>query len=158
MKITGLTLDQFTACTNHASELLYDGNVIVHQNAHELPSLKRSWTPQCQARLTVVSSDAGGARTAVNGRRGPYACWHAYRDVLREVFNQYPNAVVTGGRDWRFHYQGRDGFLENYPATGNIGVGHGEVTLPELCDCPESPRLAWRQRSPGGWRRQRTKS
>jgi hypothetical protein len=138
MKITGLTLEQFTRCVSTTSRERYGGNVIVQQDAHDNYSGK----PGCVARLTVHHSPGPGSRTTTSGRHGPYACWHAYRDVLAEVFTQFPRAVVTAGRGWRVTYRGAEGFLENYPATASVNIGSADapVTMPELCNCAEAPR------------------
>lgn len=141
MRITGLTLSQFQACTSFVSYSRYSGNGIVHPDARDRPAQRSRETGQlrnqCQARLTVSDSHGAGSRLTVSGRHGPYACWHLYRDVLREVFNQFPGAVIISGNYWRVTYRGYDGFQELYPATGrkNIGSPIEPVTMPELCSC-----------------------
>jgi hypothetical protein len=140
MDITGLTLNQFCAVTNYVSETRYGGNVVVHQDAHERPDSKDG-TPRCTARLAVLVSRGPGSRASWTGRHGPYACWHAYRDVLAEVFRRYPNAVIRAGMAWRVTYRGMEGFLATYPETANRNVGSQmePVTMPELCNCDYQP-------------------
>lgn len=134
MKITGLTLDQFDWCQAHVSGTRYAGNVLLHNSSH--PKYEGG-IPGCTARLAVLDSHGPGSRTSWRGRHGPYACWHAYRDVLAEVFTRYPEAVITAGHSWRVTYRGAQGFLDLYPGTGWINVGSQAnlVTMPELCDC-----------------------
>lgn len=138
MKITGLTLEQFTRCVSTVSRERYGGNVFVQRDAHDSYDGKLG----CVARLTVRHSPGPGSRTSASGRHGPYACWHAYRDVLAEVFTQFPRAVVTAGRSWRVTYRGAEGFLHDYPATASVNMGsaYTPVTMPELCNCAEAPR------------------
>jgi hypothetical protein len=107
MQVSGLSLSQFRACTYYISAVKYGSNIIVHPDAHERPA-KADGTANCTARLTVTSSDGAGARVTTRGQRGPYACWHAYRDVLAEVFTRYPDAVIRAGFHWRAVYRGRD--------------------------------------------------
>jgi hypothetical protein len=136
MEITGLSLLQFRGCVSYVSRMKYGGNIIVHQDAHDRTSYKNG-TPNCTARLATLSNDGPGTRMDARGRRGKYACWHAYRDVLQEVFTYYPNAVIRSGLAWRVTYRGRDGFLETYPETAHFPMGSpvNPVTMPELCDC-----------------------
>jgi hypothetical protein len=100
--------------------------VKVHADAHTRGKLTI-------ARLDVRDSHGPGARTSASGRHGPYACWHAYRDVLGACFWVNPEAVI---RTARAVYRGRDGFTRDYPATGRVNVGSQvqPVTMPELCD------------------------
>jgi hypothetical protein len=106
VNIKGLTLDQFQACARKVSAEKYGWNIIVHGDGHDRPRAKDG-TPQCTARLATFLSDGQGTRTSANGRHGPYACWHAYRDVLTEVFTRYPDAVIRAGNSWRVTYRGR---------------------------------------------------
>jgi hypothetical protein len=67
----------------------------------------------------------------------PTACWHAYRDVLAELFRQFPNARVQSGNSFSVVYRGAADFAVKYPQTGreNIGSQMQPITMPELCDC-----------------------
>lgn len=141
MKITGLTLEQFTDCVWNVSYARYSANVFVHADADDLPDAGGVRVParkQCRARLAVTGSRGPGSRTAANGRHGPYACWHACRDVLQEVFRRYPDAVIVAGHAWRITYRGKAEFEELYPGTALVSIGSpaGPVTMPELCECP----------------------
>lgn len=133
MKITGLPLTSFEWCVSQVSRQTYGGNVVVHGDSDDLDTAWRA----CRARLTVRDSHGPGSRISASRRHGPWACWHAYRDVLILVFERYPDAVVTAGVAWRVTYRGIEGFRELYPGTGrkNVGSQLDPVTMPELCDC-----------------------
>jgi hypothetical protein len=133
MLISGLPLGEFERITQQVSDALYAGNLTVHQDAHPMSGNR------CRARVVPRDSHETGARRSWSGRRGPWACWHAYRDVLIVLFEQYPDARVTTALA---HYRGRDGFSRDYPATGlrNVGSAVEPVTMPQLCDCPDDRR------------------
>lgn len=141
MLVTGLSLDRFQEITDRVSAEKYSGNVIVHQDAHPLSGNR------FQGRLWVQSSRGPGARTSWSGRRTPAACWHAYRDVLMAVFQEYPDARVRTGLA---NYRGRDGFLRDYPATGerNIGSRLQPAYMPDLCECNDNGPVPAREREP----------
>src|SRR3954462_706672 len=108
MRITGVSLAEFERITERVSDAEYCGNVRVHPDARAVSG------KSCQGRLYVANSRGPGARTSSSGRHGPYACWHAYRDVLQALFDAYPDARVRTGLA---NYIGRDGFESEYPAT-----------------------------------------
>jgi hypothetical protein len=125
MLITGLSLEKFREIVTELSVRRYNGNVIVHQDAHALSGNR------FRARLTVQDSYAYGARLSPSRRHTRAASWEAYRDVLSNMFFQFPNATA---RTREAVYQGEPGFLMNYPATGrkNVGSMVDPVTYPEL--------------------------
>lgn len=137
MNLKGVTLSQFrqaVSLVNVMSEVWpdmvdYNGNLAVHQDAHEIGIRKISTV----GRLTVVSSSREGARRSWQGRKCQAACWHAFRDVIRQVFVLAPDAVVKTSMAT---YTAAN-FEATYPATGwkNIGSQFQPVTMPELCDC-----------------------
>jgi hypothetical protein len=131
MRISGLSLDDFTAITASVSDDCYAGNLAVSPDAHDDGSRKS----RCTARLVAGDSRGAGTRTSWSGRHGPYVCWHAYRDVLAEVFRQYPDAVVRTGLAGV--YRGAAGFRRDYPATAdkNIGSQMAPAYMPDLCEC-----------------------
>ena len=78
-------------------------------------------------------TDSPAARTSASGRRGPYAYWHVFRDVLSLLMVRDPRTLV---RTSMARYDGAAGFLTTYPATAwkNIGSPLYPITMPELCD------------------------
>lgn len=133
MQVTGLPLHRFIAITREVSDLHYGGNIVVHQDAHALSGNR------FRGRLGVKDSRGPGARRSWSGRRMPATCWHGYRDVLRAVFTEYPEATV---RTSMATYRGMAGFLADYPATADANVGSimEPVTMPELCECSVARR------------------
>ncbi|MDT0318514.1 MULTISPECIES: hypothetical protein [unclassified Streptomyces] len=126
MNIRGVSLDDFYAVTNDVSRRAYEGNVIV------APEARWSRRSSFNARLRVVNSRGPGARTAASGRHGPYACWHAYRDVLWQMFVANPDATA---RTALATYRGQSGFERDYPATRYRVVGSVAypVSMAALC-------------------------
>jgi hypothetical protein len=131
MQISGVALGDLYAITSRVSERVYGRNVIVSPDAHAVGPNRIT------GRLRVLDSRGAGARTAASGRHGPYACWHVYRDVLRELFGGYPRATVSTALA---SYRGADGFERNYPATRHRNMGSllSPAYMPDLCvtaDC-----------------------
>lgn len=126
MHIRGVPLSDFQELTAEVSGDLYEGNVIVAPDAH--PAGRHAIV----ARLRVVDGRGIGARTAASGRHGPYACWHAYRDVLSWVFDVYPWATV---RTRLATYRGAEGFDERFRLTEyhNLGSQLRPRYIRELC-------------------------
>lgn len=126
MHIRGVSLDWFDSVVDEVSATYYAGNVTMAPGAR--PSGRNSIT----TRLRVTDSWGAGARTSASGRHGPYACWHAYRDVLAELFRTCPDATVRTAMET---YWGREGFLRTYPATAhrNIGSERHPTPMTSLC-------------------------
>jgi hypothetical protein len=133
MKARKLTLAEFTSAVITVSEARYSGNVIVHPDSHDTTGGNSA------VRLAVTDSHGSGSRTSASYRHGPYACWHAHRDVYREVFRRFPDAVFTGGRYWKVTYDAAT-FENVFPETRykNIGSEVFHVIMPELCECFDS--------------------
>jgi hypothetical protein len=131
MNIAHVPFDAFVNIVDAVSRQRYSGNITVHREARDLHGRRY---PRIHARLSVKSSRDLGARRSPTGRRVAAPCWHAYRDILTEVFRQYPSAVV---RTAMARYDGQAGFLANYPATGdrNIGYMSNYCAAAEACDC-----------------------
>lgn len=129
MQMRGLALADFERIIKQVSADSYAGNVAVADDAHEGGRL-------VTARLRVLESRGDGARRSWTGRRIPAACWHAYRDVLAALFEEYPRASV---RTAMAVYRGREGFEQHYPATAdrNVGSQMQPAYMPDLCDCEE---------------------
>ena len=139
MKLQNVTLVQFDQAIRNANPD-YGYNLVIHSDAHEFGKRKIG----VQGRLTVVSSHGQGARLSASGRHCQAACWHAFRDVLANVFALAPDAIITTSlannrfRDGTYHpaYTAAN-WEANYPTTGDINIGSlfNPVTMPELCDC-----------------------
>lgn len=130
MQVRNVSLADFERIVVQVSADKYAGNLKVHQDSRSTGAQGQS----CRARVACHSSSGEGARRSWSGRRMPVACWHSYRDVLRAVFAEFPNAVVVTSMA---RYNGVDGFEASYPATAytNVGSQMSPVTMPELCSC-----------------------
>lgn len=128
MLIRKVSRDQFAAVVSKVSES-YGGNIIVHHDMRE----DGVRFPRLTGRIRVESSRASGARRSWSGRRTVSACWHAHRDVFRELFAQYPEATVQTSMA---RYTASN-FEDVYPDTGNRSIGSmmAPAYMPELCEC-----------------------
>ena len=64
------------------------------------------------------------------------ACWHAFRDVLAELFILCPQAVVVTAIAT---YRGFDGFMRDFPQTAHRNAGSQifPMELAEKCFCED---------------------
>lgn len=148
----GVRYESVAACVSLVSTQQYGGNIIVHndagpirQESSELRPVLMPWGSTVIREVNVtgygfrgrviggVTGDPG-TRRSWSGRRGPWACWHAYRDVMRAILTKYPHAVITSAHA---RYEGLTGFEETYPHTADINVGSqfSPAYMPDLCDC-----------------------
>lgn len=97
-----------------------DDNIIVHTDAKPLGVNGYGF----RGRIVGQSSRGNGVKRSWSGRRGPWACWHSYRDAMRAVLTEYPHATIKTGLAT---YKGLDGFEQTYPGTA--------AYMPDLCDC-----------------------
>lgn len=123
MNISGVSADQFGDLVCAVSRREYDGNLIP-VDVVDLGGVRR---PRIRGRIAVRDSYAYGARTSASGRHGKWASWHAYRDVLAELFLLHPRALVVTGIA---RYDGRQGFEDNFPRTANTNKGSVMVPAP----------------------------
>lgn len=109
------------------SECHYDGNITFLRE----PETRGNWV---HFTLTVQDSAGEGGRRGHSGRRIKAACWHAHRDVLMTLFDQCPDAIVVTAKA---RYEGREGFLQVYPPTGEVNIGSRFAPLAyrDACDC-----------------------
>jgi len=92
--------------------------------------------------LRVKSTRGPGTKWSVDtfgyrGRRTIFACWHAHRDFLREVFAINPNAYV---RTDIAVYKGEQDFKLKLPGTYYSLLGLHRVLPPPIgkrCNCKE---------------------
>lgn len=126
----GFTYQAAVDVIDTVSEFFYSGNVIVHPDAYDYRGNGRSF----RGRILVTDSRGPGSRTSWTGRHGPYACWHAYRDVIGGILALAPDATVRTGIAV---YKGEAGFLATYPETAhrNIGSVFEPAYMPDLCQC-----------------------
>lgn len=137
MRLRGITLADFHASVDrvnadtYVSEdgVTYGGNLRVHRDARE----HGVRVPTVSGRLHVHDSKRPGARRTASGRRMPAACWHAFRDVYRDLFAHHPGLVITTS----LARYTADNFEGTFPATADVNVGSmiQWVSLADLCDC-----------------------
>ena len=127
MRMARVRPDQFARAVANVAPR-YGGNLAVHPDAHPVGSAT-------VGRVYAPDSKGPGARRSYSGRRGPWACWHAYRDVLRELFTISPDATIT---TTMARYTAAN-FETTYPATAyrNIGSRTSPAYMDEMCDCDE---------------------
>ena len=86
-----------------------------------------------------ATSGKPGSRKSASGRRGPWACWDSFRDVLAAIFIADPNALIRTGMAT---YRNAPDCLDKYQETGdrNVGSRVSPAFYDELCDCdPYAP-------------------
>lgn len=149
----GVRFEVISELISKVSAENYGGNIIIHadagpirQESSELRPVLMPWGATItkevnrtgygyRGRIIGQDSTKDGCRRSWSGRRGPWACWHAYRDVMRAILTKYPDAVITSAHA---RYEGLTGFEETYPSTANTNVGSmaSPAYMPDLCDCP----------------------
>lgn len=126
-------------------EVMVSGNVITHPDASPIGTVTRvpvAGVPGAmrdngygfRGRIIGERSGLPGTRVSASGRRGPWACWHAYGEVMLAVFRIYPHATITSAQA---RYAGMAGFLSTFPRTADANVGSlaFPVAYADLCDC-----------------------
>lgn len=141
MQITGITPDQFAEIVRKVGDRDYEGNLAVDISSRQSPTRFRARVMLATTgyQMGLPTSDLAPAQrrsasTYRSSRRINAVCWHAFRDVFTELFDQYPDARIYTGLA---KYRGRSEFYANYPATAhrNIGSMMYPMTMPETCDC-----------------------
>lgn len=128
MQLRNVTLSAFRESVDRVNAE-YDGNLAVHHDAYQ----KGTRIPTVVGRLWVEDSRAAGARTSWSGRRTRAACWHAFRDVIRDLLAHNPDATIITAMA---RYTAAN-FEDTYPATGYVNIGSmaSPAYMPSLCDC-----------------------
>jgi hypothetical protein len=130
MRLRNVSLSDFQSSVDRVNAQ-YGGNLHVHDDAHQTGSRVITTV----GRLDVLDSRSAGARTSWSGRHVKAACWHAFRDVVRDILAHNPDAVIT---TTLARYDAST-FEDTYPATGhqNIGSMMSPAYMPDLCvgDC-----------------------
>ncbi len=147
MIITGITVEQFKlavdrAGANYPLQRLYAeyGHNLKAEIGYEYSQTRFSarvvplFTGNCIWGFPRRRLTPGQRWSRIGLRRCNAVCWHAERDVLREVFATNPKAKV---RTMYAKYSGIDGFLREYPKTARLNVGSQAkpVTPLDLCEC-----------------------
>ena len=127
MKLLNVTAYQLRMIVKVVSDDLYDGEILFERE----PELKGKWL---HFTLRTVSGKSPGARRSHTGRRLAKACWHVHRDMMRLLFDAFPDAEL---HTMLAQYNGRDGFLANFPNTGAVNLGSIAVPLraDAACEC-----------------------
>lgn len=132
-----LSTEQVRDVIDYVSRTGYNNNLIPNR----LDDASNSRTVWTEFTIRCVSSKEVGHKVSLssmpyNGkeRRLTAACWHAHRDVMKELFQRYPEARLKSGFA---SYDGQDDFLERVEDTGGINVGSAAypVQVRESCDC-----------------------
>lgn len=137
MEIRGITPEQFSNIVYLVDHESY-GNLACEWETRAFPqepSVRYSakGVPSWRGRLVVNDSHGAGSRRSWLGRHMRAACWHAFRDVFRRLFEVYPGAVVS---TTMARYTAEN-FESTYPATGYVNIGSQiqPAYMPQLCDC-----------------------
>lgn len=127
MEIKGIDAEQFGRIVAQVAERWYDSNIQFADTPRRLSKNR------FRVRLRATSSRGKGARRSWSGRRSVAACWHVFRDVVRETMSEYPDAVF---RTAMARYTAEN-FEHTYPATGHVNIGSmmQPAYMPDLCDC-----------------------
>lgn len=109
----------------------YGGNLTVETEHVSTGPRKGTET---RVKLGAANSRMSGARESWTGRKGPWSCWHVFRDVFAAWLIADPSAVIRTGVEV---YRGAAGFLEAFPATAyrNVGSMVQPAYMTELCSC-----------------------
>lgn len=135
MQITGITPHQFLEAVRKVSARYGDNLDAEFGSQQSATRFRARVVPIVSGATTCAPGvSAPGARKSWSGRRIKAACWHAYRDVLIEVFAINPDARVYTAMA---KYKGVDSFNEQFPRTAdqNIGSMMSPAYMPELCEC-----------------------
>lgn len=86
---------------------------------------------------SVADSRGDLARRSWSGRRGPWLCWHGFRDFFYGIYAEDRDALIVTGIGGGTRYNGLEGFERNYPQTANVNIGSmmQPSYMDENCDC-----------------------
>lgn len=105
--------------------------------AGRTPTLLNRYGTRWRGTIGVYSSRQPGARRSWSGRRLTAPCWHAYRDVIREILREPGRRVTTSMARYT-----SENFEDLYPATGHVNIGSmmAPRKMPDLCECDDRVR------------------
>lgn len=137
MKVWGIsTTLELTKIINTVSKKYYKRNLMFNRLEYNGKTI--------QFTLKVKDSKGPGHRRGLKflgfdrgyqlGKRLSSACWHAHRDVMKELFKQFPGARL---KSMHADYRGHVDFLFHYEETGDINIGGSlfPVRFQDACDC-----------------------
>lgn len=127
MKVKGVSESALRFIVESVSNLRYNGNIVFKRE----PERKGNFV---FFTLTVNYSGGKGGRRSHTGRKVAAACWHAHRDVMRAMFESYPEAILVTALA---RYEGRVDFERSFEATGdgNIGSMAAPLAMRDACEC-----------------------
>lgn len=125
MYVTGLTEFGLHNVVDKLSGM-YGGNIILKGD------ITRKSKTRFSLGLRADSSFAKGARRSpYSDRRGPWACWHVFRDFSRLVFEMNSDARIS---TVMARYTSEN-FEDTYPDTDYYSAGMRDGYWSDLCDC-----------------------
>lgn len=129
----GVDFNRIREIINEVSRNSWNGEVILHADAKPLGTGAKNPNYGFRGRIVATNGRSIAARRSWSGRRTNAACWHAYRDVLRAILTEYPDAIVSTALA---RYEGLAGFEETYPHTVNKNIGSvvAPAYMDELCN------------------------
>jgi hypothetical protein len=127
---SGVEYAEIVKIINAVSADKYSDNIRVHQDAAPIGKGGYGY----RGRIIGQASSGEGVRTSASGRRGPWACWHAYGHVMLSILTTYPHAVISTSMA---RYEGLADFLTTYPHTAehNIGSMANPLCVADACKC-----------------------
>ena len=127
MKLKGLTIDQLSTLVARISRDQYSENIIFKRDPDQVGNF-------LHFTLTVINSAGPGAKRSPRGRRIAALCWHGHRDIMRAIFNAFPDSLLITALA---RYEGQKGFEHNFPKTGftNIGSIAEPFAFRNACEC-----------------------
>lgn len=125
---TDLSHDELSAIMTRVSDDHYGGYL-----TFELEDLHGVRRNRFRFKMGATSGKPG-SRNSASGRRGPWACWDSFRDVLAGIYIADPNALIRTGMAT---YKGAQDFLDKYLDTAkrNVGSRWAPVSFNDLCNC-----------------------
>ena len=125
---TELSYDKLSAIMTRVSEDYYGGYL-----TFELEDLNGVRRNRYRFKMGATSGKRGSRKSA-SGRRGPWACWDSFRDVLAAIYIADPDALIRTGMAT---YRNAPDFLDKFQDTADTNVGSrvSPAFYDELCDC-----------------------
>lgn len=109
----------------------YGGNIV-----GTVDDVRRARDGRNVLRVKIAARDSRGigARRSGSGRRGPWACWHVFRDVLATLYIVDASATALTALT---RYDGAHDFSDRFESTAahNIGSMVAWRCLADACEC-----------------------